>query len=150
MAWFRCSCGHLAEVIPRDGYEIASVYHMHTRARVAGGNGPMRMEKAPAPTPAPTPEPALAGAPSSCLVTRSRGDGTIRCWIPEPEPATRPGPRARRLACSLLNVAAAQVGRMYGSAAGAASGRSHLKIPSSCDPRPLCHWSLVGARSVGP
>ena len=102
MAWFRCSCGHLAEVIPRDGYEIASVYHMHTRARVAGGNGPMRMEKAPAPTPAPTPEPALAGAPSSCLVTRSRGDGTIRCWIPEPEPATGPGPRRAEIGLFLV------------------------------------------------
>ena len=150
MAWFRCSCGHLAEVIPRDGYEIASVYHMHTRARVAGGNGPMRMEKAPAPTPAPTPEPALAGAPSSCLVrgleaTERYAVGSLNLSLPRDLARA-----ARRLACSLLNVAAAQVGRMYGSAAGAASGRSHLKIPSSCDPRPLCHWSLVGARSVGP
>ncbi len=61
MAWFRCPCGHVAEVTPRDGYEIVSVYHLHTRARVDGGGEPARMEEVPAPAPAPTPEPVLAG-----------------------------------------------------------------------------------------
>jgi hypothetical protein len=62
MAWFRCSCGHVAEVSPRDGYEIASVYHMHTRARVASGSEPVRMEEVQAPVSVSMPEPALAGA----------------------------------------------------------------------------------------
>jgi hypothetical protein len=62
MVWFRCSCGHVAEVTPRDGYEIASVSHLHTRARVDGGSEPVRMEEVPAPARVPTPEPAPAGA----------------------------------------------------------------------------------------
>ena len=36
MAWFRCPCGHVAQVTLRDGYEITSVFHLHARARVAG------------------------------------------------------------------------------------------------------------------
>ena len=62
MAWFRCPCGHVAQVTPRDGYEIASVSHLHTRARVDGGSEPVRMEEVPAPARVPTPEPAPAGA----------------------------------------------------------------------------------------
>jgi hypothetical protein len=62
MAWFRCLCGHVVEVIPRDGYEITSVFHLHTHARVAGGSEPVRMQEVPAPGPVSTPEPALAGA----------------------------------------------------------------------------------------
>jgi hypothetical protein len=61
MVWFRCPCGHVAEVIPRDGYETASVSHLHVRARIAGGSEPVRIEEVPAPAPASTPEPALAG-----------------------------------------------------------------------------------------
>jgi hypothetical protein len=61
MVWFHCSCGHVAEVTPRDGYEVASVSHLHTGARVAGGSEPVRMEEVPAPAHVPTPEPALAG-----------------------------------------------------------------------------------------
>jgi hypothetical protein len=72
MAWFRCSCGHVAEVIPRDGYEIASVSHLHTHARVASGSDPVRMEEVPAPALAPTPEPALAGA---------REPGPAKAWM---------------------------------------------------------------------
>jgi hypothetical protein len=62
MAWFRCSCGHVAEVSPRDGCDIASVFHLHTPAQVAGGSEPVRMEEVPAPASVSTPEPALAGA----------------------------------------------------------------------------------------
>jgi hypothetical protein len=62
IAWFRCPCGHVAEVIPRDGYEIASVSHLHARARVAGGSEPVRMQEVPAPALAPTPEPEFAAA----------------------------------------------------------------------------------------
>ena len=62
MAWFRCSCGHVAEVTPRDGYEIASVSHLHNGARVGGGSEPVRMEEVPAPAPVSTPEPVLVGA----------------------------------------------------------------------------------------
>lgn len=61
MARFCCPCGHVAEVTPRDGYEIVSVYHLHTRARIDGGSEPVRMEEVPAPIPAPIREPALAG-----------------------------------------------------------------------------------------
>ena len=50
------------EVSPRDGYELALVYHMHTRARIAGGSEPVRMEEVPATAHVSTPEPALAGA----------------------------------------------------------------------------------------
>jgi hypothetical protein len=68
MTWFRCPCGHVAEVAARDGYEIASIFHLHIRARVAGGSEPVRMEEVPAPAHVPTPEPALAGAqqPAYC------------------------------------------------------------------------------------
>ncbi len=62
MVWFRCPCGQVAEVTPRDGYEIASVFHLHTRARVADGSEPVRMQEVPAPAAVSTPEPALAGA----------------------------------------------------------------------------------------
>ena len=62
MAWFRCPCGHVAQVTLRDGYEITSVFHLHARARVAGGSEPVRMEEVAAPAPAHTTEPVLAGA----------------------------------------------------------------------------------------
>ena len=62
MAWFRCPCGRVVQVTPRDGYELASVSHLHACARVAGGSDPVRMEEVPAPSLAPTPEPALVGA----------------------------------------------------------------------------------------
>jgi hypothetical protein len=61
MAWFRCPCGHEAQVTPRDVYEVVSVYHLHARARVGGGTEPVRMEEVPVPVSAPAPEPALAG-----------------------------------------------------------------------------------------
>jgi len=62
MAWFRCPCGHVAQVTLRDGYEITSVFHLHARARVAGGSEPVRMEEVPATAHVSTLEPALAGA----------------------------------------------------------------------------------------
>jgi hypothetical protein len=62
MAWFLCPCGHMAEVTPRDGYEIASVSHLHSRARVAGESESVRMKEVPAPAPTHTTEPVLAGA----------------------------------------------------------------------------------------
>ncbi len=61
MAWFRCPCGHVAQVTPRDGYEVVSVYHLHIRVRVTGGTEPVRMEEIPVLASAPAPEPALAG-----------------------------------------------------------------------------------------
>ena len=61
MAWFRCPCGRVVQVTPRDGYELASVSHLHACARVAGGSDPVGMEEVPASL-APTPEPALVGA----------------------------------------------------------------------------------------
>lgn len=57
MAWFRCQCGYIAQIEPRDG-EIVSVYHLHTRLRVDGTAQIFRME----PLPDPVPEPALAAA----------------------------------------------------------------------------------------
>ena len=29
MAWFRCPCGHVAQVTLRDVYGITSVFHLH-------------------------------------------------------------------------------------------------------------------------
>jgi hypothetical protein len=62
MAWFRCPCGHAVQVIPRDGFEIASVYHLHPRTPVAAGSEPVRMREAPATAHVSTPEPAVTGA----------------------------------------------------------------------------------------
>jgi hypothetical protein len=56
MAWFRCSCGHIAEVEPVAG-EIVSVYHLHGAARLDKSALLERMEL----LPDPLPEPVLAG-----------------------------------------------------------------------------------------
>jgi hypothetical protein len=62
MAWFRYPRGHVVQVIPRDGFEIASVYHLHPRTRVAAGSEHVRMREVPALTPVSAPEPVVAGA----------------------------------------------------------------------------------------
>jgi hypothetical protein len=60
MAWFRCTCGYLAELEPVAG-EIVSVYHLHTDARLDKTAQLCRMEQ----LPDPVPEPVLVGAGSA-------------------------------------------------------------------------------------
>ena len=59
MAWYRCSCGYIAEIEPAIG-EVVSVYHLHRGARLDQTAQPERMERLPDPVPEPVP--AMAGA----------------------------------------------------------------------------------------
>lgn len=59
MPWFRCACGHMAEVEPVAG-EIVSVYHLHRGARLDKTAQLQRME--PLPDPMPERVPAAVGA----------------------------------------------------------------------------------------